>query len=337
MPANDALSSYQVGINSPSAHGTLVAATAKLAVPRIDFDESGVVHRPQLARGVLVRNRGNEVVTARGTIWTISDCPLNYEQLQLWLAISVTGAVTAVGAIAPYTWTYTRSLTADPAPDSLTLERRVSDFSSNVDHEWGYAMARKLTFRYAENEPLRQAIEGFARRVQSSTHTASLSMPTPEIAPSALAKLYINDAWASIGTTQVASQIIGAEWEFNTGFTPKMTADGRTDLDFTLHIVNANEVSMRLSLTCMMDPTVYAAEKAQAVAQTLRAVQMQVSGSSSRDLKLKGLFKYSKPDIIQIGEQDGQAIVVLELEEAHDGTNLFEAVLVNTTNAPDGV
>lgn len=334
-PANIGKDVYQVGIQS--AFGTAVAATAKLAVPEVMFRQTGRRVSPRISRGLMVRNRGYEFATQRGTDWEIRDAPFFFEQFQVFLANCIKGGVSPTGAD-PYTWTYTRSMTADPDLDPLTLERRVGDFSTNEDVEVADCFTRELVLTYAENEDLRFSAMGFGRdNDDTSSLTGSLSLPTPEMVPSALLKLYLDTSWAGVGGTQLANQVIGMEWRIRNGLFPKMTAEGRTALDYSLALTNPEEVSMALRLTVLMDPTTFAAEKAAARAQTLRAIQAQVTGTNSRDLKLKGLFKYAVPDLLELGMEDGQHIVTLELEETTDATNLFEAVLINKTNAPDGV
>jgi hypothetical protein len=337
MPTLPALDVFQVGIQS--AFGTAVPATARLAVPEVVFRETGVKVAPRIAGKTLaMRNRGNEFVAQKGTDWLINNAPFCYEQFQVWLANAVAGGVTAVGASAPFTWTYTRDPAADPDPDPLTLERRVSDFGGNVDIEVADCFTRRLGLMYSENDGLRFSVDGFGRAVDDgSTLTGSQTLPTPEFAPSALLELYLNNAWADLGDTQLTEQVIGMEWDFFTGFAPRMTADGRATLDYTLRLLNAEEVRMRLSLTLLMDRTRYATEQAAAQAQTLRAIRATIAGTSSRALTWDGLFKYTSPDILELGMQDGQHVVQVELEETTDGTNFFEAVLVNATDAPDGV
>jgi hypothetical protein len=216
--------------------GTGVPATSKIAVParNLTFDESGSpIYRPQLAKGVLIRNRGNETPVMHGTSWQLADSPWLYEQGANWLSMSVGSSGNSASGLSPYTYAYTRSLTADPAPTAWTIEERLSDGSNNRDVEYNYALAESLGFKYAEGGPLMFNAKGFARRVQSSTLTAAQTMPSPEIAPSALLTAFIDSAFGSIGGTQLTAQVIGMEFEFGTGFKPQMTADGRTDLDFT--------------------------------------------------------------------------------------------------------
>jgi hypothetical protein len=313
--------------------GTGVPATSKIAVParNLTFDESGSIYRPQLAKGVLIRNRGNETPVMHGTTWQLADSPWLYEQGANWLSMSVGSSGNSASGLSPYTYAYTRSLTADPAPTAWTIEERLSDGSNNRDVEYNYALAESLGFKYAEGGPLMFNAKGFARRVQSSTLTAAQTMPSPEIAPSALLTAFIDSAFGSIGGTQLTAQVIGMEFEFGTGFKPQMTADGRTDLDFTTHILDPDAVTMSLKLTCLLTTARLSTERTAAAAGTMRAVRLAIAGTGSRSLTLDMLLKHTKPEILQIGQQNGQDIVVMEMEDSSDGSNpSFTATLINT-------
>lgn len=324
-----ALDVYQMGVES--VRGTRVAATEKMAISRLNVDESGVRYLPQLAKGLLLANRGNEVVVTRGTTFEIPETAFNYEQHMRFLGMSVQGGVSASGCMAPYTWAFARSLTADPDPDTYTIERRRSDGSNNEDIEFGYALLSQIRWVFAQNEALRWSASGFARKVQSSTLTGALSMPTPEIPPAALITAYLDTSYAGLGNTQLTSQVLGGEVVFDTGFMPQMTADGRTDLDFTTHLLNAEAVRATVRLQCLINSSRLATERAAAAAQTLRAIQLDVQGGSSKQFTLNMLVKYPKPDILAAEDRDGQWIVTLELETTTDGSNpSFEATLINT-------
>lgn len=332
LPASvEALHVLQWGLEA--TRGTLVAATSKIAVPARNFtiDESGAIYRPQLAKSLLIRNRGNETPVMHGTTWQLADSPWLYEQGANWLSMSVGSAGNTPSGSGTYTYAYPRSLTADPAPTAWTFQERLSDGSANQDKRFGYALADQIGWKYALGGPLMFNSKGFARKVQTGTMTAAQTMPTPEIAPSALLTAFIDTSFAGIGGTQLTGQVIGAEVQFNTGFKPQMTADGRTDLDFTTHILDADSVSLSVKLTCMVNQTQLATERAAAAAASVRAVRLAIAGTSSRSLTLDMLLKYTKPEILQLGVQDGQHIVVLEMEETTDGTNpSFTATLINT-------
>lgn len=327
---------YQWG--KEATRGTAVPATSKIAVGTIDFDPLDAVHRPALAKGVLLRNPGNETVITRGTGLAVPETELIYDQIQNFLS-SLKGGVTPVGAGADKTWTFAPSLTADPAPDSWTIERRLSDGTNFIDNEWAYCLWSELKFLYQIDRPLMLSATGFGRRVQSSTLTAALSLPTVEIPPTALAQVWIDSTWAALGTTQVTGQVLKAEITIKTGLKPKLTFDGRADLDFTTYVFDAKERGIDATMTMMVKASSgqYATEKTAAEAQTLRAMRFKVLGTvvgaSNREFSLDMLLKHEKGSLFMVGQEDGQDIFDSVLVEATDATNWLSAKVVNAVAA----
>lgn len=315
------------------AAGTAVAATSKIAIENMEWgDEDENMYRPSIANGLLMRNTTTGTPVQHGTRFSFSDQPVVWEQLPHWLTMALGGNVTPVslgGGL--YRWTFTRSPLANPAFRTWTLQRRFSNgFGDNVDQRMAYAGMDKLSLKYAMNEHARLSGSGFARKYSTSTITAGLSLPTAVLGVSALSAVYLNDTWATVGNTQVTEQVIGWELEHGTGNMPLHTADGRTDLDFTKHQVNADEVTLSIKLTLLLDPTTYAAELAKAEAGALRALRIRLTAGGSRVFYVDALCQHTKPSLFKIGEQDGQDIVEIELEEASDGTNFLRAVVETT-------
>ena len=328
---DDAGNSCTAFTGGSAAHGTAVAATSKIAIENLEWgDDDENIYRPSFANGLLLRNRGAATAVQHGTRFSFSDQPVVWEQLMHWLSMSVAGGVVPAwisGSPDVYRWTFTRSPLANPLPDSFTFQRRYSNGEAGyIDQRCAYAMLSKIGFSYAENEHLRMSGEGFARKFESSAITGSLSLPTAELGVSAISTVYVDATWGAIGGTLLAEQVIGWDLEFGTGYAPLYTAEGRTDLDFTKAQPNAQEVQANLKLTVLLDPTTYATELA-AAAGTRRAIQVKVAGSGGRLLKINGLYQHAKPSLFKIGEQDGQDIVEMELEEATDETNFFSVIL----------
>lgn len=334
MPlALSALRQYQWGLEGDSTPGTAVAATSKIAVEGITFTPTDFFVRPRIAKGLITRYPGDETVIGRGTTFSVPESPFVYDQGHHWCALAVEGDVTADG-VDPYTWTYTRDITADPDVNTRTLEQRISDGTNHIDYEYAYALLSQLRWIYTLDQPLRFSAEGFARRVQSSTFTASQALPTILIPPAPLAKIWIDSAWASLGTTQVTAQVLSADVAFMTGYLPKMTLDGRSDLDFTTHVLNAENVGLDVTIRMLIkaDSGQFAAEKTAAEAGTLRAVRLKVDSGSGNTLSLDMLLKHEAASIQTIGSEDGQDIVELKLVDATDGANLFEVIVGNQVN-----
>jgi hypothetical protein len=319
------LRTYQWG--KESARGTLVAATSKIAVEDLEFDPQDKLDRPKIAKGLLHRNPGSETVITRGTLFRIKETPVIYDQIQNLFSMSCKGAVTPTGA-GPYVWLYPVSLTADPSPDTWTLERRLSDGSVNVDNRWAYAFLTQIRFVYQIDQPLKFSAEGIARRVQTNAITAALALPTIEIPPVPLVQCWIDSTWANLGVTQVVAQVLRASLTFHTGLKPKLTFDGRPDLDFTTYIFDASVRGFDLELDMFVDSQ-YATEKTAAEAATARAIRLKVLGTGSRELTFDMLAKHDPASQFNVTQTDGQDQITYKLQDSDDGANFFAPKVVN--------
>lgn len=320
------------------SHGTPVAATSVIAVEDMEWgDDDENLYVPRFQTGLSIRNTGTPVPVQHGTRFSLSGQPVVWAQLPHWLSMSVRGDVaptyegTGESGAAAYQWVFTRNPASDPTPLSMTLQRRFSNGSSNVDQRAAYALLSEISFSYAQNEHLRMGATGFARKHETSAITSALTLPTLNLGVSALSALYLNDAWADLGNTQVSEQVIGWELTIGTGFFPQYTADNRTSLDFTKHLMNGENVTLALNLTLLMDPTEYAAEKAHAEAQDLRAVRLAVTGPSGHLLWFDMLMRHESPTLFNIGSQDGQDIVSMSLVESTDQTNFLSILFEHPT------
>lgn len=314
---------YQWG--KESARGTAVAATSKIATEDIDFQPLDAFDRPKLAKGLLHRNPGSEVVVGRGSSWKATESIVVPSQQQHWLSMGM-GTVTPGGA-GPFTWLSTRTLTADPAPVTWTLERRMTDGSTPIDHEWAYCFASELKWSYQIDQPVKFMAEGFGRRVQASTLTAALAMPTINPPPTALTSVWMDSTWATLGSTLVTAQVLKCDIAYHTGLKPKMTLDGRTDLDFTTYIFDAAACGLDVDLV-IMTGSQYAIEKTAAEAGTIRALRLQTTIGADI-VRLDCLLKHDKASTFGVGNQDGQDTATFKLVDTDDGTNMFAPFITN--------
>ena len=324
-----ALTQYQWG--KESTKGTAIAATSKIACQAIDWSPVDEVNRPQLLQGLTHRNPGgHELIVARGSEFSVAESPVVFGQFQHWLEL-LFGSVFPIGTNpGPYTWTFVRNASAVPNPVTRTIERRIDNGTSQVDNEWTYACLRELTITYEMNQPLRFTAQGFARRIQSSTFTAGQTLPAVAIAPAPLATAFLDGAWANLGTTRITGELLSATVTYRSGFKPKMTLDGRTDLDFTSSIFDPTEAGVDVALRLLVGGQ-YAEEKLQAEAAGLRALRLKLT-SGANELQLDTLLKHTEGSVFALGDEDGQHIVELNLVDADDATNLLQAVLINLVN-----
>ena len=311
------------------ARGTPVAATARLAVEQLEWgDEDENQYKPRVANGVLVRNRGPSVAVQHGTRFTLPEQAAIWEQLPLWFSMLFGPPVLSGAAGGPYTFTWTADPDANPNPFAVTLQRRFSNgLGNNVDERASYAMLDDFGLSFAVNEHLRLNAAGFARRFNSSAITGGLTLPDFEVLVSALSTIYIDDTWGGVGGTLLSSQVIGWNLNLLPGIFPRHTAEGRTDLDFTKHQLNGDNRGMDLEVTCLLDPTTYAAEQPKANGGDFRAVRIRVTGADSRQLDIDMAMRHANTGLWAPGVDEGQDTVTFMLEDSTDFTNLIEITL----------
>lgn len=317
-----------LGTTTAGAHarGTPVVATTRLAVEQLEWgDDDETIYRPKVANGLLMRNRGRGAAVQHGTRFSLPDQAAIWEQLPLWLAMVVSGAPVVTGPLGgPYVFTYTSDPTENPSPLAATLQRRFTNgLGNDIDERAAYALLSSFGLSFAANEHLRLNGAGFARAFASSAITSGLTLPDFEVLVSALSTVYIDDTWATVGDTLLAEQVIGWRWTMSPGVFPRPTAEGRTTLDFTKHQVNGENRTLGLELTCLLDPTTYAAEQTKANTAATRAVRVRVTGSDGRQLDIDMLMQHAKPGLWAPGVDEGQDTVTFTLEEATDFTNFL--------------
>jgi hypothetical protein len=325
-----ALRIVQWGVEA--THGTAVPATSRVAVEMIDWgDDDEVLFTPKVMNGLMIRDVGTPVPVKHGTRFSVGDQPMIWEQVPHWLSMAINGDITPTGGTGgnPFEWDFVRDPTALPTPDTFTFERRFDNGSgATIDQSMAYALLSKIGFKYASGEPVRMNAEGFARKftAMGGGITAALTLPDFLIAPSSLMEIWLDDEWGDLGDTRLANQVIGWSLDFPTGFYPLMSLDGRTDLDFTTHKMDPEQVTLDLKMTVLCDPTFYAAEQAAAAAGDIRAVRASITDAANdRLLRFDMLVRHTKPSLFKIGEDSGQDILELQFAGASDGTNFFAA------------
>lgn len=330
--ANPQLSAFQAGVESTA--GTAVAATAKLGITEFTATPEDNMEIPQIARGLVWESQGYEITSRRGVTWRARG-PANLAELQSWFGMAILHDAAPAGA-GPYTWTHTWDPTAQ-VPTSIatrTFERRLTDGTNNVDDEWAYAVCNELMISFTDGLLSFEA-GGFARRRQASTLTAGQSLTAPDFEPSLLSIVDIDATWANLGTTNIAGQVLSWELRVRNGARPVFTADGRTDLDFTSHVLDGRNagLELRMRLAMKADSGQFATERTAAEAATLRAVQIQVSGAGNEDLTLKLLGRHAAGSLDVVSEDAGLVVTDVVLRGSTDATNALEAVLINDVSA----
>jgi len=317
--------------------GTQAAATERLILEQLTFAADGEkIYDPKVQNGILARYIGPGVPVQHETRFALPSQAHIWDQAPLLFSM-LYGAPTVTGSLGgPYTMTWTVSPTANPNPYSVTLQRRLSNgLGDNIDEYASYCMLPNLGLAFAVNEELKlEGDGGFAREFTTlgGGITNGLSLPTFEVGVSALSTIYFDALFADVGTTLLAEQVIGWNLKFLSGVFARYTAEGRSDLSLTKHQLNGSNRGMDLQVTCLLDPTTYAAEVARASDPSTNqfAVRVHVDGSDSRSLDIDMLMQHTKP-LFPPGESEGQDTITFDLADCTDGAD-FLVITLTTPN-----
>lgn len=150
-----------------------------------------------------------------------------FQVLPMLLSMAVKGGVTAsevTSGQADYAWDFTPSLTAANAQNAYTVE-----FGDDTQaYEVEYVMANSLKFGASLGENAGVSVEAtcFGKQISPVTYTASLAPLAYEYMVANMTKIYIDPAWASLGSTEVTGLLQEWSWELLTGLHPKFHAAG---------------------------------------------------------------------------------------------------------------
>jgi hypothetical protein len=186
--------------------------------PRISY------YRPDDARGTLAQY-GVTRATRTWCEWEMSG-PLNVQNLPLWLAGALNGAVTPTTpptATTARTWQFNPTLTSDNIITTTLY--------------WGDPNVQMWQAKYCAVQSLEivadaGGTDGLTAKISGIGHfpTAVTPVSTPSIADHPLigadrAALWI-DTSSAIGTTPITGRLISSTWSFDTGIVPKWLAGG---------------------------------------------------------------------------------------------------------------
>jgi len=306
--------------------GTLVAATAK-RIGRAVFTPNIQRHYDGFPRGVFLPDEGGGVIVGKGGTF-VYEGDLTYEEIVYPLICGLQNDAVPDGA-GPYTWQPFRTWTAAPTLKSATIEFVVDDGSTkHYQREAGYGTCRQFSIsaQAGQNAPAQIREEWFTRAEQTSTMTAGLTaISGRSVVPGDLFKIWIDGAWANLGTTAKTGLLRGFELTVIPGAEPDFTLDGRSDLDYTgLRYAIASAV-LRLTMRHNADG---ATEVDALRAGTERAVRLKATdGTKSVQIDIAGFYR-GDPQFDNDGDVEN---VTLDLHADYEaaGTDGLKITVVN--------
>ena len=267
------LTEVQIGLEA--AAGTLVAATRK--VPYYDGAtfEASTDWEEIVERGD-VRAATTDVAGRRGSQLVLPQA-LSVEALIPALECSMAN-VSSAALSGARRWQFNPSVTAPSGLATATVEVAATDGAAHhLRRRFGFArctaMSVDLSARIAKLDTT-----WMGRRAVALAAPAAVSAPPRWIIPSALFSVYIDDTWATRGTTQVGTVKSGT-WTFDPGLTGvDDSVAGRSDLDTAYWV--RDRLAGNLALTVEHDSDA-SDEFAHYEAGDLRYVRLEASNGAA--------------------------------------------------------
>jgi hypothetical protein len=250
---------------------------------------------------------------------------LDFEQVLLPL-LSGIKSVTPTGD-GPYVWEFEPALSTLETLKSATFEVSYTDGTTrHVEEEFGFGVCRSFEVGLAFNQLATLQAEYFGQAPAASTFTPSLAVPARELLASNKFAVYINDAWADLGDTQISGLVRSASLSVTTGVEPNYTLDGASNLDHTK--IRRGMLSAELSLTMEVDAA-FATELAKFKAGDLRFYRLAATGSDGRVIQFDVAGRYiTSPDYTV---DDTMRLADLTLAMRYDPTSA-KALRIGVTN-----
>lgn len=317
---------FQIG--RETTKGTGVAATYRMVGGMMLVKPDAQVRMPDPQIGVLIDHPTSDVITLQRTNIEIGG-DLTYEQIILIANMALKGVTTPTGAGADKTWTFNPIFTADNALNSYTLERRLHDGTTTWDEEVNYVLCEDFELSGNVGEIATYRANLFGRKLdRASTLTGAIAVPAVNYVSCADVKMYVDNTFGGLGTTQVTSLIswkVGCRGQYQ----PKQFQDGRANRDFATHSIK--KIGYDLTATVEWDAVING-ERVKADDRSIRYVRIEavgaVLGGSNYKLTVDMALRYADGMFDQEGERDNNDTVDLEFVDAYDSTNLIGIKLV---------
>ena len=328
----DAIKSLtRIQIGKESTRGTGVAATRKILTKDATYRNLETLEEfAEQMTGELGRSSVPPIVTRTGTEFEFSN-DLDFEQILWFLLSGVKGAVTPTtpGSGEARLWTFTPSMTADPAIEAYTLEYEEGDGTNVLEQEAPYCITIAFEISGPEEGVPQITASLVARKTVLSTATASLTLPAVNFASTARWAVYIDGTWANLGTTQITGQVHSFTFRFSDFIYVKYALDNRSDLDFSHYAWKPRVAEITMEVSVDPNSGLVPDEDGNKTAGTMRFVRLQLNGAAfaspdnglNHFIRLDGAYFHAPDSMSDRGAADG------------DGNNTTTLHLLSTIDA----
>jgi hypothetical protein len=235
--------------------------------------------------------------------------------------------------------------TGDPTPTSWTLERQLSDGTTNWPATATGILVPQIEISVPSDPDVTKLAYDFWGRAPNTNALAALSPPTPfTVLPGLQWKLYINDTWAAMDTFAAAPSYAGGAQKSTT--LRSFTWRRKGGIDPALYIgagqidpqgFNFKARGVELEMEVEFNAVIEAERLLAATSGSKRYVRLLGEGARigtgyNKTILLQGSYIYPDGGFGEIGrDADGTEIVTLRLETvADDDAEDCEVIVVNT-------
>lgn len=270
---------------------------------------------------------------------TLDETPATFEQLPLILAAAINGTVagTQEGGATGSGYLYTYAV--PPVATANVIKTYTIEMGDNVRaDEMAYSYVNEFSLSGAGGESVMMGATFFGRQASDCELTSTATLVTVEEILFSKGNLYIDAT--TMGNGPVTAAWLGFSLTVPSGWQEIYSGDG--NLYFSAHkYVGHKDNKITGELTLEHD-AIGEQEINAARAETTRKIRMTwvggalgTQGTSTytyKTLTIQGLIKYT--DVPELGDQDGDDIVVLPFEVISDGSaTALEIEIVSETSA----
>ena len=307
------LQRIQLAPEGDATPGTPVDATRILVGGTLDFDAIDEEYRANHPVGLYTINPTTPVSLVRGVDLTY-DGDMVVDEFIDFINMSIMDITDPVGG-PPHVWLFEPSETGANDPRSYTVERRLTDGTSDNDVEVNFVHARSWTLTQGLNEQTRLSVDMFGRRAKDVANTAALGRLAATFFSSNNWKVYIDNEETAHGAGQITGQIRSFELTYQSGLFPKYFLDGRADLDFGSVGTGPRGIeTMRMQVEW---GTQAETERDKAADQSLRLIRLEGIKGTEKVI-IDCVMRHAKGDFLSVSDADGNDVVDLEFVAAHD-------------------
>jgi len=235
-------------------HGTAVEADTRLAANVVLPESDREVVMPSAGVGQRVTNIIDNAyvrrILAEGiTLETPAESGLYYQILPLLFSLGITGNVSPTEQTASegdYLWEFDANLSSAEDVDSMTLE-----FGDSTDADQGYEVAYCMASSIeisgnADTGEVTSNVTLFGDEIAVTQMTSGLSYPSITGISGGLARLYVDDTWAGIGSSEISNALLDWTLTIDTGVHPKLR--GNANQKIADHGHDETSISLNLGL-----------------------------------------------------------------------------------------